>query len=35
MNTIPYFYDQLWRDHQIDYYEFNNYKLIDICNKIK
>jgi hypothetical protein len=33
MNTIPYFYDQLWRDHQIDYYEFNNYKLIKDLSK--
>ena len=28
MNLIPYYYDELWRDYQIDYYSFNGFELV-------
>ncbi len=28
MNTIPYMYDESWRDYLIEYYSFAEYKLI-------
>ena len=28
INTIPYYYDDLWKEHEIEYLTFNNYKFI-------
>ena len=28
MNNIPYYYDDVWKKHEIDYLKFNDYKFI-------
>jgi len=28
MSKLPFYYDEMWRDHQIEYYKFNDYELV-------
>ena len=28
MNNIPYYYDNLWKEHEIEYLKFNGYTFI-------
>ena len=35
MNKLPYYYDELWKEHEIEYLEFNGYKYIEDLSYIK
>ena len=35
MNNIPYYYDDLWQQHEIEYLQFHNYKFIKDLSYLK